>query len=244
MDFVSEYAAVVTGVLDAVWTKERAVIERAGGILSDSLAADGMLYVFGCGHSHMVEEELFYREGGLGAVCPIFETSTMLHEGAAKSSRIERMSGYAELVAERYDMGKKDCLLAVSSSGINPFVIELAQIARAKGTKVLGISSFYYKEKPSRHREGLHLPDVCDVCIDNHVPTGDACVAVCSDGTKAGPVSSVASLAIADAIMLSACQKLRERGMEPEVFKSGNCAGGDEYNERLIGRFRGRVRSL
>ena len=107
MDFVSEYAAVVTGVLDAVWTKERAVIERAGGILSDSLAADGMLYVFGCGHSHMVEEELFYRAGGLGAVCPIFETSTMLHEGAAKSSRIERMSGYAELVAERYDMGDR-----------------------------------------------------------------------------------------------------------------------------------------
>lgn len=244
MDFVSEYAASVTGILNEIWTGERTSIDRAGEMLADSLAADGMLYVFGCGHSHMVEEELFYRAGGLGAVCPIFETSTMLHEGAAKSSKIERMSGYAGLVAERFDMGPKDCFLTVSSSGINPFAIEMAQCAAARGTKVIGISSFCYKEKPSRHRDGLHLPDVCDVCIDNHVPVGDACVEVCMDGTKAGPVSSLASLAIADAVMLSACQKLRERGIEPEVFRSGNCSGGDEYNRRLIERFQPRVRSL
>jgi uncharacterized phosphosugar-binding protein len=136
----------------------------------------------------MVEEELFYRAGGLGAVCPIFETSTMLHEGAAKSSRIERMSGYAKLVAERFDVGSGDCFLAVSTSGINPFAIEMAQIAGARGAGVIGITSLCYRKKPSRHRDGLHLPDVCDVCIDSHVPAGDACVTVCTDGTKAGPV--------------------------------------------------------
>ena len=52
------------------------------------------------------------------------------NEGAAKSSRIERMSGYAPLVMERYPMGPEDCFLAVSSSGINPFIIEMAQLAR------------------------------------------------------------------------------------------------------------------
>lgn len=244
MDFVSEYAAAVTGILDTIWSKERPGIERAGKMLADTLAVGGLLYVFGCGHSHMVEEELFYRAGGLGAVCPIFETSTMLHEGAAKSSRIERMSGYAKLVAERFDVGSGDCFLAVSTSGINPFAIEMAQIAGTRGAGVIGITSLCYRKKPSRHRDGLHLPDVCDVCIDSHVPAGDACVTVCTDGTKAGPVSSVASLAIADAVMLSACQKLREQGMEPEIFRSGNCAGGDEYNRRLIERFRTRVRSL
>ena len=82
------------------------------------------------------------------------------------------------------------------------------------------------------------------MCIDNHVPVGDASVAVCEDGTKAGPVSSIASLAIADAMVLAACQQLRQRGMDPEVFRSGNCAGGDEYNGRLIQRFGARVRSL
>ena len=146
MDFVSEYAANVDAVLQAIWREERPAIDEAGRMLADSLAADGMLYVFGCGHSHMIEEELFYRAGGLGAVCPLFESSIMLHEGAAKSSKIERMSGYAQLVIDRYDIGPKDCFLAVSSSGINPFIIEMAQLAREKGAKVVGISAFGYKE--------------------------------------------------------------------------------------------------
>ena len=34
----------------------------------------------------MIEEELFYRAGGLGAVCPLFESSTMLHEGLPKAA--------------------------------------------------------------------------------------------------------------------------------------------------------------
>ena len=150
---LSEYAANVDAVLQAIWREERPAIDEAGRMLADSLAADGMLYVFGCGHSHMIEEELFYRAGGLGAVCPLFESSIMLHEGAAKSSKIERMSGYAQLVIDRYDIGPKDCFLAVSSSGINPFIIEMAQLAREKGAKVVGISAFGYKAKPSRHKD-------------------------------------------------------------------------------------------
>ena len=131
------------------------------------------------------------------------------------------MSGYAELVIDRYDIGPKDAFLAVSSSGINPFIIEMAQLARAKGAKVVGISAFGYRQKPSRHKDGLHLPDVCDLCIDNHVPVGDASVTVCEDGTKAGPVSSIASLAIADAVVLAACQELRLRGIDPRCSAAG-----------------------
>lgn len=144
MKFVKEYAARLLEVQQAIWQHESEKIDTAGRMLAESLEKGGMLYVFGCGHSHMIEEELFYRAGGLGAVCPIFETSAMLHEGAAKSSRIERMSGYAELVMDRCAMNENDCFLAVSSSGINPFIIEMAQLAGARGAHVIGISSFNY----------------------------------------------------------------------------------------------------
>lgn len=244
MTFAEEYSEKVEAVLAAIRQQEALNIALAGEMLADTLAQDGLLYVFGCGHSHLIQEELFYRAGGLGAVCPIFETSTMLHEGAAKSSRIERMSGYAQLMIDRYPMGEKDCFLAVSCSGINAFIIEAAQAAHAAGAKVLGISAGAYLEKPSRQKDGLHLPDVCDLCIDNHVALGDACVSVCEDGTKVGALSSVASLFIANSVVLSACQKLKERGVDPEVFRSGNCPGGDEYNARLIRKFSPRVRSL
>jgi len=244
MDFVGEYAAYSVKILQQVWESETKRIAEAGRYVADSLANDGLLYAFGCGHSHMIEEELFYRAGGLAAVYPMFDTSTMLQEGAAKSSQIERMSGYADKIVDRYPITNRDTVLLASTSGINSLIIEFAQCAKAKGAKVIGITSYEYLKKPSRQKDGLHLYDVCDLAIDNHVPSGDAVVTVCEDGTKAGPISSVATLAICDAIELAACQSLRERGLDPEVFRSGNVEGSDKYNGKLIDKFQGRIRSL
>lgn len=242
--YYQDYHRRLSALLDEIFEKEAGNIEKAGDFLAQTLKQDGLLYVFGCGHSHMLEEELFYRAGGLAAVYPIFETAAMLHEGAAKSSRIERMSGYAPYVLERYPIGEKDCLLISSTSGINPFPMEMAEGARARGAKVIGISSFAYREKPSRRADGKHLPDVCDLCIDNHVPVGDAVIQVREDGTKAGPVSTVATLAIANSIALTACEKLKEQRIEPQVFRSGNCPGTDEYNAQILAEYMPRVRHL
>lgn len=242
--YYQQYYHYVAQTLDAIFSQETVKIEAAGDLLAQSLKQDGLLYVFGCGHSHILAEELFYRAGGLAPVYPIFETAAMLHEGAAKSSRIERMSGYAPHVMDRYPIGPNDCLLIISTSGINSFPMEMAQAAAQKGAKVIGISSFAYLANPSRHPEGKHLPDFCDLCIDNHVPVGDATVQVCSDGTKAGPVSTIASVAIANSIVLHACDVLNRQGIEPKVFHSGNCPGADDYNAGLIAEYMPRIRNL
>lgn len=238
------YRKNVEETLDAIFTKETDGLEKAGQMLAQVLENGGLLYVFGCGHSHMLAEELFYRAGGLAPVYPIFETAAMLHEGAAKSSQIERMSGYAQHVIARYPIGPKDCLLIASTSGINPFGMEMAQLARERGAKVIGISSGAYVTQPSRQKDGLHLPDFCDICIDNHVPLGDATVTVCADGTKAGPVSTIATLAIANSLMLDACEIMKSHGVEPKVFHSGNCPGADGYNAALLKEYMPRVRHL
>ena len=238
------YRKNVEETLDAIFTKETDGLEKAGQMLAQVLENDGLLYVFGCGHSHMLAEELFYRAGGLAPVYPIFETAAMLHEGAAKSSQIERMSGYAQHVFARYPIGPKDCLLIASTSGINPFGMEMAQLARERGAKVIGISSGAYVTQPSRQKDGLHLPDFCDICIDNHVPLGDATVTVCADGTKAGPVSTIATLAIANSLVLDACEIMKSHGVEPKVFHSGNCPGADGYNAALLEEYMPRVRHL
>lgn len=238
------YRKNVEETLDAIFTKETDGLEKAGQMLAQVLENGGLLYVFGCGHSHMLAEELFYRAGGLAPVYPIFETAAMLHEGAAKSSQIERMSGYAQHVIARYPIGPKDCLLIASTSGINPFGMEMAQLARERGAKVIGISSGAYVTQPSRQKDGLHLPDFCDICIDNHVPLGDATVTVCADGTKAGPVSTIATLAIANSLVLDACEIMKSHGVEPKVFHSGNCPGADGYNAALLKEYMPRVRHL
>lgn len=242
--YAETYYQTAVRLLADIFEHESEAIRTAGGYVADALERDGLLYVFGCGHSHMVGEELFYRAGGLLAVAPIFETSAMLHEGAVKSSQIERMSGYAPHVLQRYPIGENDVLLAVSTSGLNPFPIEMADEARKQGAKVIVITSMNYADRTPRTADGRHLHDAGDLVINNHVPAGDAVIPVRGDGTKAGPVSSLASLFIANSLMLTACEILRSRGREPDVFISGNCPEGDAFNRRMLERFRGRVRHL
>ena len=242
--FVNNYYQNINKVLETIYLKEKQLIDQTGTILAEIFKQDALLYVFGCGHSHMIEEELFYRAGGLVPICPIFETSAMLHEGAIKSSHIERMSGYAPLVLDRYPISPNDALLISSTSGINSFPIEMAQAAKKAGAKVIGISSFAYLDTPSRHKDGIHLKDVCDIMIDNHVPVGDASVEVNTDGTKSGPLSTIATAFIANSLVLAACEQLKAWGIEPMIYRSGNCQGGDEHNARMISHYKSRIRHL
>lgn len=242
--FIDDYYNNTIEILKKIHLEETDAINQTGKILANIFKKDGLLHVFGCGHSHMIEEELFFRAGGLAQVNPIFETSTMLHEGAVKSSQIERMSGYAHLVLERYVVVSDDAMLIVSTSGINSFPIEMALAAKETGATVIGITSFLYQGHPSRQKDGLHLSDVCDFIINNHVPVGDACVQVKSDGTKSGPLSTLANTYIANSLILAACDQLKAWGIEPKVYRSGNCQGGDEYNAELIDQLRPRIKNL
>ena len=244
MMFANIYYQNTIDILQTIHTEESQLIAKTGTVLAEVFKRDGLLHVFGCGHSHMIAEELFYRAGGLVPISPIFETSTMLHEGAVKSSQIERMSGYAHLVLERYTISDGDAFLISSTSGINSFSIEMAQAAKKTGATVIGITSFPYLEAPSRQKDGLHLADVCDIAINNHVPVGDASVEVNPDGTKSGPLSTLATLYIANSLVLEACDRLIEWGIDPMIYRSGNCQGGDKHNANLINHFKSRIKHL
>ena len=81
------YRENVNATLDEIFTRESRKIEEAGAELAKVLEGDGLLYVFGCGHSHMLAEELFYRAGGLAPVYPIFETAQRPGFGAPAGCR-------------------------------------------------------------------------------------------------------------------------------------------------------------
>lgn len=242
-EYLSTYYTVVRDLLEEIYADERDRIVRAGELLADTIQRDGLVHVFGCGHSHMVSEELFYRAGGLAAIDPIFEQSTMLHDGAYKSSHIERMAGYAPDVISRYPIREGDVFLVISTSGINSFPIEAAEAARQQGATVVGITSACYGREKSRDRQGRHLKDLCDLWIDNHVPHGDAAVSLQGE-LKAGPVSSICSFFIANTIALEACSHMERRGIRPKIFASGNVSGSDGCNDALIREYMGRVKHL
>jgi uncharacterized phosphosugar-binding protein len=49
---------------------------------------------------------------------------------------------------------------------------------------------------------------------------------------------------IAHRMVMEAVAVMVERGLEPPIFRSANLPGGDEYNAKLLERYRNRVKDL
>lgn len=168
----------------------------------------------------------------------------MLHESASLSSKLEKESGCAETILKPYPLSAADILICVSTSGINAVPVEVASAAKEKGLKVIGISSDSYLSQPPHNPLGLHLQQVCDICIDNGAPHGDACLSPEGLPVAMTPVSTVTGAFIVNSILAEAVSFCLNRGFVPPVYLSGNIPGGREHNQDIIARYKRRIRSL
>ena len=87
---IHNYFKKITELLELVEKKEKDVMTKASKKVSESIQNDGVVHLFGCGHSHILTEEVYYRAGGLVPIHPILHEPLMLHEGAVRSSTLER----------------------------------------------------------------------------------------------------------------------------------------------------------
>lgn len=239
-----EYYKEVLKVLDQVITTQKKEIEAAADIASEVMLRDGIIYVFGCGHSHIIGEDLFYRAGGLASVSAILDSALMLHDGAIKSSHMEQISGIAEPLIDRHGITSRDMLIIISTSGINSVPIEAAKYAKEKKIPVVTITASAYEGDESRHSSGKHMYEFGDIVIDNCVCHGDASVTVGKTGCKTGPISTISGCLIAQSIMVQAAENVAFSGMKPPLYISGNLPGGMEQNKKLIELYGPRMKHL
>ena len=239
-----EYYSRVCMILEQVIAHQNGAINDAGKAVAECISRDGIIYVFGCGHSHIAGEDLFFRAGGLAPVCAVLDADLMLHEGAEKSSCMERISGIAKPIFDKYGITSNDILIIVSTSGINAVPVEMAQHAHQEGVLVIAItSSAYYNDVP-HNKTGKHLYEYADIVIDNCVSHGDAEVEIGKDLPKAGSVSTISSCMIAQSIMICADEILLQNGINPPIYMSGNVKDGRERNRALIDKYRPRIKNL
>lgn len=214
-------------------------IGAAGRIVAESFDRDGMLYVFGSGHSHVFAEEAFYRAGGAARVCPILVTQHMLHEGAMRSTELERQPGLAGDLLDRYAIDPAtDVLLVVSNSGANALPVEVAQTARARGVPVIAITSVAYANASTGL--GARLHHVVDVVLDNQCPPGDALVSLGENLPRVGPASSVVGLALLNGVIVEALARQNAQGARPDIYFSAGMPGAREHNRQMAEQFRQR----
>ena len=234
---MSEYLESIVEILTQIETQESAALVRASDAVADVICRDGLVHVFGCGHSHLPALDAFYRAGGLACVSPLLDEDLMLHDGAAKSSRMEKMSGIAAEAFRRVGVDSaKDILVVISASGKNAAPVEMLRAAKAAGVKTVAISSSAYR------LHGGVLLDEADIAIDCKVPYGDAVIDV--GDMKMGGLSTYASLFILNSVLIAGAKKALEKGAVPPIYTSGNVEGGTAKNIALEERYFGRVKRL
>ena len=233
---MSKYLDEITRLLAQIEADEADVMARASDLVADVICRDGVVHVFGCGHSHLPALDTFYRAGGLACVSPVLDEDLMLHDGAAKSSRMEKMSGIAVETFRRHSVRPDDVMVVISASGKNAAPVEMLRAAKAAGVSTVAISSSAYRA------HGAVLLDEADIPIDCKVPHGDAVIDV--GDMKMGGLSTYASLFILNSVLIEGAKKALARGVEPPIYISGNVEGGTANNIALEERYFGRVKRL
>lgn len=238
-----EYISGIQTIIQKVLDSQMSAIERSADAIAKAITENHWLYLLGTGHSHMLAEEVFYRAGGLVRVKPMLEESLMLHQGAAKSTEIERLSGYAEIILDEYGVGAGDVIVIISNSGRNSVCIEAAELSKKRGATVIALTNLTHSsQSSSRHPSGKRLFEVADIVLDNCGCYGDASVRF--GERMAAPTSTVIGAMILNAIECAVIEKVQAADQDIELFSSSNIDGGTEINNQILKKYRGHIKSL
>ena len=232
------YREVILEKLQKAFRQEKE-ISLAAKWVANSLLSEGWIYTSGTGHSHMLAEEIFYRAGGFARVIPILDPALMLDLDASGSTEVERREGYAKTLFQPYSLTENDVFIISSNSGRNSVSVEMAQIARESGAKVIVITNYAHsKSVESRHSSGMKLFQLSDIFLDTFGEIGDAAINLDGLHTNVGATSTVVGAALINAVMVQAAAIVLENDLVPEVFNSSNSNAGESHNNVLISKYK------
>lgn len=239
------YRDRIVGIMDRILAEQSDALDAARDAIAQALSGGGVLHVAGSGHSHMLAEEVFYRAGGLAAAQAILDEDLMLHRGAIRSTLLERDSGRAAAVLERYRIAPGDVVVVASNSGRNAYPVELAQIARARGAVVIALTSLAHSRAvASRHSSGKRLFELADIVLDNGGVTGDAGLEVPGIEARMGPTSSIIGIWLLNTLVAEAAAQVAARGGTVDVYVSANADRPGESIEEIAARWSTRIGGL
>jgi uncharacterized phosphosugar-binding protein len=219
---------------------QREALDRAASLCTDAIAGDGLVHLFGCGHSRMLCEEMTPRQGCFVGWHTIVELGLTYHNvivgpnGLRQSLHLEKTPGYAEQILRNFAFGPRDVLVVISTSGIREVIIEMAEGARRRGLPVIGVVSRAHCEQARpAHASGKKLLDVADVILDNGAPVGDCLLQLHGSARKTGPFSTLGGAMLMNLLRCEVAQRLVDRGIEPVFLPSHQFVGSRTVEEEL-----------
>lgn len=232
-------------ILDAYYEKavklltdvrsEKAAISAAAKLIAGAWQENRGIYIFGCTHSAILAEDVFYRAGAPAFWRPLWGPGMSIATTPGfLTSAMEKNEEVGRSVIRCSQITRDDVLVVVSTSGKNAAPVAVAEEALARGVKLIIITSSAYREQTGNHSSIPNLWAFRDraVMIDNHVPCGDAMIT--EPGCPMGPGSTIAGSFLVHALSAESVRLITERGLTPPVFLSSNAPGGREHNEKLL----------
>ncbi|HUJ94164.1 MAG TPA: SIS domain-containing protein [Terriglobales bacterium] len=227
-------------LLNRLRTTQLPVIEKAAELCAGRIAKGGLIFLFGCGHSRMMCEEMTPRQGCFVGFVALVEQSLSNHaaivgtNGLRPPLYLEKYEGYAEQILQGFRFGENDAFIVISTSGIRPVPIEMARGARERGLPVIAIVSRAHCEqsKPA-HSSGKKLIDFADIVIDNECPPGDCVVELEGLEWRTGPTSTVTGAMIINMLRSETARLLLDKGHKPVLLPSHQFVGNRGAEEQL-----------
>jgi uncharacterized phosphosugar-binding protein len=215
-------------------------IASAAELCADRISKGGLVFLFGNGHSRMMCEEMTPRQGCFPGFVALVEHALSNHSnivganGLRAPLHLEKYEGYAERILESFAFGPHDAFIVISTSGIRPVVVEMAQGAKQRGLPVIAIVSVEHSRvAPAGHSSGQKLVDVADIVIDNQCPPGDCIVDVEGLEWRTGPTSTVTGAMVINMLRCAVAEKLVARGAPPVLLPSHQFVGNTSAEVQL-----------
>ena len=245
------WMAEASALLGRLAATQADAIETASQWSAEAIAGDGLVHLFGTGHSRIPVEEMFPRYGSYPGFNPIVELSMTFHtqvvgaNGQRQAMYIERMPGLADVILSNFSFGPKDVMVVFSAGGTTAVPVEIARGARRRGLRVIAVTSV--EQSMSSDIEpavGSRLIDEADLTIDLCTPAADAMCTIDGLDTPVGPGSTIAAVAIVNSIKVRTAQLLVERGAMPAVITRASVVGAERSRVLFDDAYREHARRL
>jgi uncharacterized phosphosugar-binding protein len=247
----SPWLAEAASLLERLGETQAGAMEEASAWCADAIAAGGLVHMFGTGHSRIPLEEMFPRYGSYPGWNPIAELSMTFHtaivgaNGQRQAMFIERTPGLAEVILSNFSFAPRDVMMVFSASGVSAVPVEMARGARARGVRVVAVTSVSQSlSSEPAGPTGTRLLDEADLVIDLCTPHADALSTVPGLDTPVGPGSTLAAVAIVNTIKVRVAELLVERGAMPAVLTRPSVVGAERSRALFDEAYREHARRI
>jgi uncharacterized phosphosugar-binding protein len=213
--------------------------DNAAAAMTETLASEGLVHLYGSGHSVLPVQETFPRYGSYVGFNPLTDPRVMWHNvlgagGVRELLWLERTEKYAEKFLDHQPLNAGDTIVIFGHSGRNASGIDAALYAKKRGLAVVAITAKANLDKPASHSSGKRLADAADIVIDTGAPIEDAIVPIEGWSRPVAGSSTVLAMIMMHELIARTAQGLAKRGIELPVFASPTIAGVTLHDTDMI----------